>query len=261
MKQKLINLFVPFGQTTGKEISLLFGTQVLLFLLFLQSFNSPFLPSPAIVLENFGKLLISSEFLDNLFNSLFLMTKAMGIAIVLALLLSYLSILPFFKMIIKTLASFRYLTLTGTSYIFTLYSKDTDTLRTNLLLFSIIPFFLVAMLDVISKIKKEDIELCHTLRLPWWRIVWEVVIKGKLDAVIEVIRSNFAICWMMITAVEGIAFNLGGIGTLLIKCNKYVNINQILPILLSVLTIGIVTDAVLGWLKVTLFPYSKFKTV
>ena len=44
-----------------------------------------------------------------------------------------------------------------------------------------------------------------------------------MDALFEVMRQNFAISWMMITMVEGYAMSEGGIGTMMIKSNKYLS--------------------------------------
>lgn len=251
----------PFSTISERDLAIIAAVQVFLFCIILQMNKSDILPSPLLVLENFFKLLASEEFLMNLFSSLTLIVKGMGIAIIVACLLSYLSLIPAFKYLIKILASFRYLTLTGLTFIFTLYSKDTDSLRTNLLLFSVIPFFLIAMLDVIAKTDKASIELCFTLRMGPFRTLWEVIVVGKKHEVVEVLKNNFAICWMMITAVEGVAFNLGGIGTMLIKSNKYANMNGVLPVILAVLFIGLGADLLLGTLKNILFPYSKMSKI
>jgi len=250
-------LFEPFHEIDSKQLYLLLVTQLLVIGMFFQFFHSPVIPTPLHVLDRFVHLIVSGDFLDNLFKSFCLIVYGMGISIIIALFLSYLTTLAFFNNIIRLLCSFRYLTLTGLTFIFTMLSKDNESLRINLLLFGIIPFFTTSMLDVISKSAKQDIELGYTLKKNRWWILKEVIIIGNLHNVFEVIRSNFAICWLMITSVESVAYNLGGIGTLLLNANKHVEMDLVLALLLSVLLIGIGTDYILNFIKLKLFKYSK----
>jgi NitT/TauT family transport system permease protein len=257
----LKSFFEPFREITKTQLYTIFFLQLVIILGYLEINQGDIIPSPYHIMLNFGTLLSSADFYDNLFRSFTLIIYGMGVAIIISLLLSYLSVIPFFKSIISLITSFRYLTLTGLTFIFTMLSKDTDALRTNLLLFAIIPFFTTSMLDVINKTSKQDVELCYTLKKNRWWILYEVIIIGKIDQVFEVIRSNFAICWLMITFVESLALNLGGVGTMLVKANKYVNMEQIIPILLAILLIGIVTDYILNFMKIKLFKYSNITTI
>ena len=61
-----------------------------------------------------------------------------------------------------------------------------------------------------------------------------MVIVGKADQVFEILRQNFAIAWMMITMVEGLSMSEGGIGTLLIKFNKYNDITNVVALQLVI---------------------------
>jgi len=68
-------------------------------------------------------------------------------------------------------------------------------------------------------------------------------------------RQNFAISWMMITMVEGYAMSEGGIGTLLIKSNKYLDLGPVFGMLVIVLVLGLLFDFGLSALRRMLFPY------
>jgi len=70
-------------------------------------------------------------------------------------------------------------------------------------------------------------------------------------------RQNFAISWMMITMVEGFAMSEGGIGTLLIKSNKYLSLSPVFAMLVVVLMLGLIFDFALAQLRNSLFPYLK----
>ena len=80
---------------------------------------------------------------------------------------------------------------------------------------------------------------------------------GRLDQVVEVMRQNFAIAWMMITMVEGLSMSEGGLGTLLIKSNKYIDLSTVFGILVIIFAMGILFDYLLKNIRYWLFPYAK----
>jgi len=80
---------------------------------------------------------------------------------------------------------------------------------------------------------------------------------GRLDLVVEVIRQNFAISWMMLTLVEGIVRAEGGIGVLLLNNNKLLRLADVFAIQFVILLMGIFLDYAIGLARQLLFPYSK----
>jgi NitT/TauT family transport system permease protein len=59
--------------------------------------------------------------------------------------------------------------------------------------------------------------------------------------------------------VEGLSMSEGGIGTLLIKYNKYNDITNVVALQLVIFTIGLSFDYLLGTIRHWLFPHSKLK--
>src|SRR5690348_6715821 len=112
------NLFEPFRKIDNKLLIYILIGQILLILGILEMSHSSMIPSPIEVISNFISLLSSSQFYDNLFKSLSLMTFGMGLAMMVALFLSYLSQIPFFRKLVEIICSFRYLTLTGLTLVF-----------------------------------------------------------------------------------------------------------------------------------------------
>ena len=91
-----------------------------------------------------------------------------------------------------------------------------------------------------------------------WEAWWEVVILGRLDQVFEVMRQNFAISWIMITMVEGLNMSEGGLGAMLIKSNKYIDLGTVFGILVIIFFIGVCSDYLLALLRGWFFPYTRF---
>jgi sulfonate transport system permease protein len=120
-----------------------------------------------------------------------------------------------------------------------------------------VPFFTTSFLSVILRTPAQEYELCKTLGYTRWETLYEVIIVGKADQVFESVRQNFSIAWMMITMVEGLSMGEGGIGTLLIKYNKYNDLPHVLALQVVVLCVGLSFDYLIGAMRHWLFPYTK----
>ena len=215
------------------------------------------IPGPFRILDALGELLGSRLLFDNLFSSLLLTGKAMFFSVLITLIISYLSVVPFFSALAHLIVKCRYLTLTGLIFIFTLLTRDGGSLKLSLLMFGIVPFFTTSFLSVIVRVSKQEYELCQTLGYSRWQTLYEVIVVGKADQVFEIVRQNFAISWMMITMVEGLNMSEGGIGALLIKYNKYNDLPHVLALQGVIFGLGLFFDYLLGRLRRWLFPYTK----
>ncbi len=250
-------MFKPFEKISRQTFLIMVVSQVLFTLVIWQLSPGGLIPQPTHVLAALGQLLTTRLLIDNLLVSLVLTLQAMFYSIVITLIFSYLSVIPFFHSIAQFIVKCRYLTLTGLIFIFTLLTKDGSQLKLSLLVFGIVPFFTTSFLAVILRIPAQEYELCHTLGYNRWESLYEVIIVGKADQVFEMVRQNFAIAWMMITMVEGLSMSEGGIGALLIKYNKYNDLTRVLALQGLIFIIGLCFDYLLGLMRHWLFPYTK----
>ena len=229
--------------------------ETLFALILWQWLGNGLIPTPLKVSESLIKILSNKAFYFNLISSVGLTFKGMFISIIISMFLGYLSTIPLFKPVVAFIVKCRYLTLTGLIFLFTLLTQDGSQLKISLLIFGIVPFFVTGLLTIFENIDPQEYELCKTLRMNNFEILWEVIIIGRLDQVFEVMRQNFAISWMMITMVEGLSMSEGGLGTMLIKANKYVDLGSVFSILVVILLIGISFDLLIGTVRKWLFPY------
>jgi NitT/TauT family transport system permease protein len=125
-----------------------------------------------------------------------------------------------------------------------------------LLVFCMVVFFVTSMVSVIASIPQNEYHHARTLGMSEWKILWEVIILGKLDQAFEILRQNFAIAWMMLTMVEGISRSEGGIGALLLNQNKHFQLDAVFAIQITIFGIGIGLDYLFALLKTWFFPYS-----
>jgi ABC-type nitrate/sulfonate/bicarbonate transport system permease component len=257
--QFIKSLFEPLHNFSRKNMLLLVVAETLLALLLWQLNGNGLIPTPAKVGSAIVKIISTGDFWDNFFSSLSLTLKGMGIAIIIALLICYLSLIPFFQPLARFVIKCRYLTLTGLIFLFTLLTPNAGQLKVTMLVFGIVPFFVTSFLSIIDGINIQEYELCKTLGMSSWRTLREVIIVGRLDQVLEIMRQNFAISWLMITMVEGYSMSEGGLGAMMIKSNKYLDMGTVFGILVIIFLIGIFFDYVLGQLRYWLFPYTKLQ--
>jgi NitT/TauT family transport system permease protein len=172
------------------------------------------------------------------------------------LLLAYFTVIPFFRPIVSALSKARFLSLIGFSLIFTLMLGGGPALKLSLLVFGMSVFFLTSMASVVSAIPKSEFDHARTLRMPEWKVVWEVVVLGTFDQAFEVMRQNAAIGWMMLTMVEGIARAEGGIGILLESEKRFFHIDGVFAIQITILVVGLCQDYLIGFVRNLLCPYA-----
>jgi NitT/TauT family transport system permease protein len=111
---------------------------------------------------------------------------------------------------------------------------------------------------MISDIPEEEFDHAKTLGCNRWEILWEVVIKGRLDYVIELVRQNFAIAWVMIVTVESILIATGGLGVLIKNGDKLGSNGRVLAVQLLIVLLGIAIDFILTRTRRLVFRYSNY---
>jgi len=250
-------MFKPFSKVSPVTTLMLVSLQAIVLISVWQVMPAGLIPSPLRIGEAFGGLITSSLLWDNVLVSLLLTLKALFFSVLITLVFSYLSVVPFFRPLAQFIVKCRYLTLTGLIFVFTLLTRDGSQLKLSLLVFGIVPFFTTSFLSVILHTNAQEFELCQTLGYGRFQRLYEVIIVGKADQVFEIVRQNFAIAWMMITMVEGLSMSEGGIGTLLIKYNKYNDLVHVMALQVVIFCLGLLFDDILGRLRHWFFPYTK----
>ena len=252
-----VEAFLPNRLVSRGTMRLIVAVQAVIFLVIW--LNSPFkvLPRPGEVLTALRTLWMTQGLGQELITSFTLNLEALAIATLIALLLSYLSVIPFFRPLVGAVSKGRFLSLIGFSLVFTLAFGGGRPLQVSLLVFSITVFFVTSMAAVVASVPKAAYDHARTLRMSEWRVVWEVVILGTLDQAFEALRQNAAIGWMMLTMVEGIVRAGGGVGVMLLNSNKYLRYEEVVAIQLLILVVGMFQDYGIGALKRLVCPYSE----
>jgi len=190
-------------------------------------------------------------------SSLWLCLRAVMIAIVIALSFVYLSPIPLIKPIANMVSKFRYLPLTGIAFYITMLVSSGRSVQIWILVTFMTTYLITSLLSMLKDIPEQEFDHARALGCNRWEILWEVVIKGRFDYVIEIIRQNLAIVWMMLVTVESIMAAAGGLGFLIKNSDKFMNHGRIIALQLVILFVGLSMDFLLTKLRKILFRYSK----
>ncbi|MBG8554093.1 ABC transporter permease [Hymenobacter guriensis] len=253
-------LFSPNAQPRRRTFALMAAGQAALLLGLWLWMPLRMFPSLSEVLRAFVDMVTTQGLIQELWASMTTALQALAVATVLALLISYLTALPFFRPLAYAASKMRYLTLTGLTFFMALMVSSGHEVKLSVLIFATTVYLVTGMTSVILTTTQQEMDHARTLGLGEWRSFWEVVVLGKLDDMLEVVRQNFAIIWTMITLVETLYQSEGGIGLLLYKQNRYLHLDGVVAIQLVILAAGAAQDYVFGLLRRVFFPYSSLTT-
>lgn len=213
-------------------------------------------PSPEQVLTGFREL-YNEGLVVHIGSSLLLCFKAIIIAVIISLIFTYLSTVPVIAPLAKALSQLRYLPLTGITFYLAILISDARAMQVWVLVVFMSTYLTTSLLSMVSAIEQEEFDHARSLRCNRWEVLWEVVIKGRADHVIEIIRQNLAIVWMMLVTVESILVAAGGLGFLIKNSDKFMNHGRIIALQIVILFVGLSIDYVLSFLRKAFFRYSK----
>lgn len=258
MYKKLLR---PNEQLSETEGTVLIVLQVVFIFLLWDLMNSTLFPRPQEIGTALYDLVFNKGVLREFVKSIGLCCQAMGYAVLVSLGLSYLSVLPIIRPLAQFATKLRFLPSVGLTFLFLKVANgDVDSQKIMLLVFGITVFFITSIMSVIQGTTREELNYARTLRFAEWRVVWEVIVLGKLDQVFEAIRQNFAMAWMMIAMVENLCKSDGGIGVVISDQNKYFKFDYVWAIQLMILLTGISLDYLLRKVKEWILPYSNLAT-
>ncbi len=251
--------FRPFEKISRRHAALISGFWLVLLISFWfigTSGAKKLFPPPALVWQGF-KDLYNEGLVVHIFSSLWLCLQATTISIVFSLFFAYLSPIPAFKPVVKMLSRMRYLPLTGITFYLAMIVRDARTMQIWVLVVFMSLYFITSLMSVFKDIPQQELDHARSLQCSRWEVLWEVVIKGRLDYVIEVLRQNLAITWMMLVTVESILVAAGGLGVLIKNSDKFMNHGRIVALQIVILLVGLGIDWFLDFSRRTLFRYSK----
>lgn len=254
-------IFTPFEKVNKKVVTAIIVSELIIFGGLWELLGADLIPKPHEIAIAFVGLLSKADTYNDLITSLGLTIKAMFISLMIAAPLAYGYKIPVIKPIVDFIVKLRFLTIVGLIFTFTLLFHAGGTIKLSVLLFCMTPYFVSSILVPITKIEEHEYDLCRTQRFTRWETLYELVIVGRADTIIETLRINQAIAWTMITMVETLSMGDGGIGVMLYRYNKYNQLNEIFALQLIIFTFGIGFDWFYTKLRYAFFYHTKLAEV
>jgi NitT/TauT family transport system permease protein len=256
MQNDFVKAFLPNRSIGKSTLWILIGCQVAIALLLWWMSPLKVIPKPVEVFSALGELWTKNGLGNEIITSFSVSLKALVIAVAIALVLAYLTVIPFFHPIMQAISKGRFLSLVGLSFLFILAFGGGSAVKLACLVFGITVYMITSFASIVINIPKAEFDHARTLRMTEWRVVWEVVVLGTLDKMLDAIRQNAAIMWTLLTMVETNIRVEGGVGVMLADQNKIFNLPKVFAIQLTILLIGLLQDGGLALLRKIVCPYA-----
>ena len=127
----LKDVFTPNKNLNKKTIFGLIGFQVIIFCAFWATSSSELIPTPSEILSAGKRMIMEERIFPELYESVKLSMTSMIIATIVSLIISYLTVIPFFRPIGSIITKFRFLSLVGLTFLFTLMTADGYNLKAD----------------------------------------------------------------------------------------------------------------------------------
>jgi len=214
------------------------------------------IPSPLMVLSAFRDLYYEG-LIKQFAISITLCFQSIGYALVISLIIAYLSPLPLIKPLAQAISKLRYVPMIGITYYLTLAVGGGRPMQVTILSMFMSFYFITSIMAMIGEIPIEAYDLARTMGCSRWEMLYKVVIKGRIDCVIEILRQNLAITWMMFVSVEILVIAAGGIGIWMKNSERFGNQERIFALQILVFLFGTLLDYLLSWVKTAAFRFSR----
>jgi ABC-type nitrate/sulfonate/bicarbonate transport system permease component len=257
----MLKIIKPFEELTStlKTLIVCGWLLILLTVWFISASTSTthLFPTPSQVASGFADL-YRDGLVIHIVSSIWLCTKSVFIAILISLIFCYASPMPILKPIATFISKFRYLPLTGISFYISIMINDARSIQVWVLVVFMTTFLITSLLQMIKDIPNEEFDHARSLGCNRWEILWEVVIKGRIDYVLELVRQNLAIVWMMLVTVESILVAAGGLGFLIKNNDKLGDSGKVIALQIIIVIVGLTLDFTITKIRKLIFRYSNF---
>jgi ABC-type nitrate/sulfonate/bicarbonate transport system permease component len=198
-----------------------------------------------------------TSLLYNVYVTLRLQVFGLFYAVFLSVLFSYLSILPFFRPFNKFVQLLRYIPVVGFTVIFYAFFSIGFAMKAAMLTVGLTFFLTTAMSAVVDGVPKIKYELAKSLGYSDWQIFWEVIFKPTMPLMIEMVRQNAAMGWLMIVSIETFNRTEGGMGAMLQIYSASSQLAEVYTYLSIIALIALIEDGLFLLARWGFFPYTR----
>lgn len=252
--------FTPFQDIKGSSRTIMLTTWLILlfsFWFFCSIGTTHLFPTPIQVLTGFGSVW-RDGLITHLFSSLALCSQAVFFSVLISMFFAYVSTIPMFKGLGDFISKLRFLPLAGIAFYITIIISSARTIQVWVLVMFMSTYLITSLIQMIKDIPEEEFDHARTLGCNRWEMLWEVVIKGRIDYVFELVRQNIAIVWMMLVSIESILIAAGGLGVLIKNGDRLGDNGRVVAVQIIIILVGITLDFLITKLRKLIFRYSNY---
>ncbi len=212
-------------------------------------------PGPVSIVDAIGKLWTENALGRELIVSLTLNFQMILILIPIGILTVIARSLSVTKGIVTVFGNFRFLSTAGITLILTYYTSGAHSLKLSILVVFVGAFCIAGWARMVDAVPQAERDYMRTMGMSEWQAMYETDLRGRASEMLEILRQNQAMGWMMLTAVEGIARSEGGVGTLLLNSQRTWNLDEVYAIQILLWIVGLLID--FGFVKARkIFPWA-----
>jgi NitT/TauT family transport system permease protein len=223
-----------------------------------QTVNPTFLPSPAATAQAAYDMVNDGQLVDDTIAS----TRRVGIGFALSLLIAiplglamgtFSSIRALFE---PAIGLIRYAPATAFTILLVVWLGLGESSKIALVVLGTVFFNSLMTANVVWQVPTELIKVTQTLGGGSWAVFRKVIFPHSIPGMIDVARVNLAAAWNLIVVTE--MFNAEfGLGRLIVRSQKFLQIDNIFAAIVIIGMIGLVTDLGLRMLRNRLAPWSQ----
>lgn len=217
------------------------------------------IPKPIEIARAWGYVWSQQYLAEHMLKSLFLYGLSLVIAASISLILAYACKIPLFRPLVYGISVMRYFSMVGLTIIFTLMAADLMHFKISLIVFGMSTYFIASMAAIVVSVPKFKLDDARTLRMNEWQVLYHVIIRGERHNILEVLRQNAAMGWVMLVLVEGHALSQGGVGALLINQHKSHDMDNMYATQWSIFMLGLISDLGFKYYRLAVCPYMRKK--
>jgi len=222
-------------------------------------YPSPIFPTPLGVIEALPGLWNQGLGYE-LWVSITLNMQAVAIMSVVSLLIGYADTITALRPLPTWVSAFRSNGFVGLPLLLTFLISSQHWIKVMLLVIGMSVFTVPSIVAMIHGMHRNVFDHARVLRMNEWRVLWEVVVLGKFHEVLDILRTNMAIGWMMLPMVEGLFKTEGGIGAMILAQNKFFRLEEVYCIIFVVIAAGLLQDAAIKGVRRLLCPHAYINT-
>ena len=257
---KMKKLFTPFEEVKGSSKTIVLTGWFITLLTFwgiCAMGTTHLFPTPTQVLHGFAEIWADGV-TTHLASSISLCAQAVFYSVFISMGFAYLTTIPFFKTWGAFISKLRFLPLAGIAFYITIIINDARSIQVWVLVMFMSTYLITSLMQMIKDIPQEEFEHARTMGCNRWEILWEVVIKGRIDYVFELVRQNLAIVWMMLVSIESILIAAGGLGVLIKNGDRTGDNGRVIAVQIIIIVVGIALDLLITKLRKLIFRYSNY---